>query len=153
MSLTTNANLSFGCLFDGDFEFPWIVDKYDGDIEDWWMDINGFVNPIKYPYDVDGNYLDGVTRDLVDNWYSNRSNWLLNNPLPVEMVNYCSDGYPMYILAVKILTAHRGYPVKVDISCLLNEDELYQTLAHFFEKCRIDYDPENIGWWLSSCYY
>lgn len=150
MSVSTNGNLSYGCIFDEYFEFPWQADKYEGELEEWWMDVKGFVNPVECPYDEEGNYREGIAEDSVGKWLSNRRDWLRSNPPPVEVVNYCSGSYPMFIIAVKSLEATRGNPVRVNFAHLPDEDGLRQTLIHFLEESKIDYNPGDIGWWLSS---
>lgn len=88
MSVSTDGQLCYGILCGEDIEFPWDDQQYDGDIDLWWATICGFL--------YDQEYLDFLT----------------NHPLPVELVNYCSAGYPMYILAVPLsgTSARRGYP-------------------------------------------
>lgn len=47
----------------------------------------------------------GSGQDALEAWWEGRSE---GQELPVEMVNYCSDEYPMYVLAVRGTVDQRG---------------------------------------------
>ena len=49
MGTSTDGRINYGILFEEDFQFPWDEDeKYDGDIEQWWMyKVHGYKNPIE----------------------------------------------------------------------------------------------------------
>ena len=59
MVQSTDGQLSYGVVFDEDFEFPWDAEKWEGDIEEWWRDVKGFSNPMYYPFDQEGDYEPG----------------------------------------------------------------------------------------------
>ncbi len=152
MGVSTDGQLSYGCVFEEGFEFPWDDEKYDGDIEEWWMDISGFVNPVECPYDEDGNYKLGFDEGSpeIGKFFESERNWLKNNPIPVELVNYCSGNYPMYLLASKSITASRGGPTNVDQDFMSDEETVHKKLIDFLTTYNIDYYSSQVGWWLSS---
>jgi len=51
MGISTNGQLHFGIKFEDGFEFPWDFDDEmksswrSDDIEHWWREVNGFINP------------------------------------------------------------------------------------------------------------
>lgn len=100
MSTSTNGQLSYGIIFDEGFEFPWTKDPWDGDERHWWRDVNGFKNS-KEIYS-NGDYIGGKrpNESVIDAYYNEQHAWEKANPLPIELVNYCSAEYPMYMLAV-----------------------------------------------------
>jgi len=73
----------------------------------------------------------------------------IDNDPTIELVNYCSDGDPLYILAIKktIIIASRGFPV------IFPPKELGVTVSEvvsFVEYCKkngLDTEPK---WYLSS---
>ena len=150
MTTSTNGQLSFGILFEEGFEFPWDSEKYSSDIEDWWMDIRGFVNPLPNPFDEDGNYKPGFSDEDGAQYFLEIRKWCRDNPaVPVELVNYCSGDYPMFILAAKTKTVSRGYPEEISPEFFADTEEAYQTLMAFVEEFGIAYEGEP-KWYLSS---
>jgi hypothetical protein len=152
MGRSTDGQFSYGCVFEEGFEFPWDDEKYDGEIEEWWMDVLGFVNNVESPYDEAGNYKPGFNSRSpeIGKFFQSRREWLKDNPIPVELVNYCSGDYPMYLLASKSITASRGGPTKVSQDFMLNAVTAHAQLTDFLTTYSIDYDPDQVGWWLSS---
>lgn len=152
MGRSTDGQLSYGCVFEEGFEFPWDDEKYDGDIDEWWRDVNGFVNPVDCPYDEEGNYKPGINGDSpeIDEYYDARREWLNKNPIPIEVVNYCSGDYPMYLLASKSVKASRGGPTMLDQDFMQDAVAAHDQLTDFLTTYNIDYDPSQVGWWLSS---
>ena len=153
MGVSTDGQLSFGVCFGGHFEFPWSTDKYDGDIDKWWQDVRGFVNPIESPFNEHGNYKPGINRDspVISEYFAKKREWENANPIPVEVVNYCSDECPMYMLSTKGISNKRGYPEKVDIDFLRDTEEARQVLREFMDQYGIESD-DDACWWLSSYY-
>lgn len=150
MSESTNGQLSFGVVFDEGFEFPWDL-THEGDIDEWWRDIRGFVNPIESPFTPEGQYKPGIDRDspFISEYFAKRREWGEANPLPVDVVNYCSGDYPLHILATKHMIARRGYPERVDADFFEDTDKSANELRAFMSEFGIESDGE-IGWWLSS---
>lgn len=62
-------------------------------------------------YDEEGY---GNDQDALEAWWEGRGE---KQELPVEMVNYCSGGVPMYVLAVKgsVQKCGRGYPHRIQL--------------------------------------
>jgi hypothetical protein len=151
MGTSTDGQLSFGVVFEEGFEFPWSVDEYEDDIETWWFTIRGFANPIECPFDDRGNNKPGIGPDspVISEYFAKQREWEVANPIPVELVNYCSGSSPMYILATKHIDASRGGPTAVGFDFLRDTDEAFQRLRHFLDEFGIAHDGE-IGWWLSS---
>lgn len=152
MGVSTDGQLSYGCLFEEGFEFPWDKEKYDGDTDAWWEDVRGFTSTVDYPYDEFGEYKEGFNSNSpeVTKYFDEVLKWHRANPLPVKLVNYCSREYPMYILSSKNLKANRGYPEKVSVDFLRETEEAHSSLVSFMTEFGIDYQDGEIGWWLSS---
>jgi hypothetical protein len=150
---SATANLSYGFIFEEGFEFPWTDDE-DSDIEEWWMDVNGYVNPVECPYDDKGEYKEGFTRKDQDVWWDNRREWLRTNPVPVKEVNYgwAEDSY--IILAVKELRSSSDCdPAALNPNLLfLSVEDDRLRLAKFVRKFKIETTGEP-RWWLSACVY
>ncbi len=147
MSTSTNGQVCFGVRLEEDVELPWR--EYD-DEESWWLDVNGYEQPFEL-FDADGNWLNGVEapKERVTAYYAHKTAWLMANPLPFELVNYCSMDCPMYILAVPgtVVTANRGYPkeLAVDTAVLWPDGRI--ALHEFCEKYNL---PIEMSWWLTS---
>src|SRR5687768_12176248 len=108
MGTSTNGEISYGIAFDEDFEFPWDDDDGEGDLENWWLAVNGYKPPFEV-YDENG-YIGGKrpSEEKLSEYFAAQRSFQAAHPLPVELVNVCSGEYPMYILAVKetVLTAN-----------------------------------------------
>ena len=151
MSTSTDGQLSFGIVFEEGFEFPW-DESHDGDIEGWWREVNGFVNPVESPFDDNtGWYKPGIKAnpEIVSRYFAEQRKWDEENPVPVQEVNYCSGDYPMSLLATKHMFACRGEPLEVDVDSLLDTAEAAKTLKDFIDRFGIEAEGEP-RWWLSS---
>lgn len=95
-----SASISFGVMFDESYVFPWNAEPFDDDIECWWRTIKSYKPPFE-PY-LNGTYAPGFSTNdpRIAEYYEHRRQWLKDNPIPVELVNYCHPDCPMYILAV-----------------------------------------------------
>jgi hypothetical protein len=158
MGVSTDGQLSFGILFEENYVFPWDENEDgqspsgSGDIEEYWKKLKGFVNPAEDPFDEKGNYKAGFSSDHpgTKEWYSNKRVWLFNNPIPIEIVNYCAGDYPMIILATKHISCGRGYPTVIDPDFLnINIEEEEKKLSDFLSICGIE-TTEKAKWYLSS---
>lgn len=151
MGTSTDGQLSYGIMFEEGFRFPWDAEEFDGDIGDWWKHVKGFVNPIESPWDEDGQYRPGYHENSpeIGKYFEHQHAWAVANPLPVEIVNYCSYDAPMYILAIKHFENSRGYPHKIDVNQLLIAEQETETLMAFIKEFHIDTEDEP-QWWLSS---
>lgn len=154
MSTSTDGQLHFGIVFEEGFTFPWDVEEgHEGDIEKWWESVNGYENPNFNPFTEQGNYKQGVGKNdqRIDAWFEHSREWHKNNPTPIELVNYCSGEYPMYLLALSEVgfCASRGYPEKISPNRLFISDEQRSSLVDFCKK----YIADEVGepaWYLTS---
>lgn len=153
MSVSTDGQICYGISFEEDHQFPWDDEKFNGDIKDWWRDVNGFKPPFEL-YDKDGNYIDGVKppQSRMDAYFDAGQKWDAAHPLPVSLVNTCSGDCPQYVLAVPSTErkANRGYPEKFSPSDLVVADADVAKLTDFCAKYGIDFTADQLGWWLSS---
>lgn len=153
MSTSTDGIICYGSVFEEGYEFPW-DGEWDGDLEEWWRDVNEYKPPFEL-FDKNGNYIDGKEppKSLFKEYYDHRHDWLENNPVPVELVNYCSGDYPMYILACpsSVKRANRGSPQEINDNDLLFIDEKYKALVEFMDKYNLESENAN-KWWLCSCW-
>jgi hypothetical protein len=127
------GNISYGVAFDEDFEFPWDAEPWEGDIEHWWLDVSGYVNPHEYPYDERGNYKPGHCAHTADPYWDARSGWRKDNPLPIVLLVCHSHDYGSYILAARntVDYAHEGGPVAIDPALMTVEQEDHDALIDF----------------------
>lgn len=147
MGTSTNGQLCYGRVFEEGYEFPWSEE----DIETWWEKELGFKPSITI-YNEDGGYINGVKppQSQLDLYYKETRQFKLANPLPVELVNYCSGDCPEYILAIPstIKTANRGYPVPLSPNLFLEPNEA-KAFYKFCDKYNLKSSQED-GWYLSS---
>lgn len=150
MGVSTNGQLCYGIIFEEGFEFPWDKGNYEGDMDEWWMEVSGF-KPTMDIWDDDDTKKEGVTEEDKKRYYAERWKWCKDNPVPVERVNYCSGDCDMYILAIPstIKTANRGYPEELTENALQIAGNAATKLVEFCEKYDIEIE-EQPKWWLSS---
>jgi hypothetical protein len=153
MGQSTNGQICFGVVFEGDYEFPWDDELHTGDLEEWWLREAGF-KP-KHPiHDETGNWIGGVkpTDAQYNLYFSEKREFKKAHPLPVEEVNYCSGECPMYILAVpsSLKSASRGYPKEFDPAALKVTEEEKAALIKFCEKYGLEPESPEPTWLLSS---
>jgi len=160
MGVSTDGQICYGIPFEEGYEFPWDNEKWGGDIADWWIyEICGYTDPFKL-WNDDGEYEGGEKppESEVEKWYSAKRTFLKNHPIPVEMVNYCSYDYEMYIIAVpsSFLSNSRGYPKQFLPLALTVKENEREGLINFCEKhCKPENDsggsPEiEPSWYLTS---
>ena len=152
MGMSTDGIICFGIDFEEGTEFPWSGDQFDGDIEEWWRKEKGYITKF-HPYDANGNYLPGIGHGdpRFNEEYKRRAKWDIANPLPVEVVHFCSGDYPMHIIAVAgtYRTACRGEVVKLGLRLECPEPVKIQALYSFLREYNIDFTGE-AGWLLAS---
>lgn len=157
MGTSTDAQICFGVLFEDGFEFPWDDEQWEGDVEQWWRCINNYVPPSE-PYNdaYESGYAPGFSSGdpRIQEYYAAQSKWLKDNPLPIELVNYCSGDCEMYILALThtVQTVSRGYPKPLDRGSYEPSMNDEKVLVDFCDKYGIDtgvvFYPSK--WYLSS---
>lgn len=152
MGVSTNGQICYGVILDEEEEYPW--QEFDDDIDEWWTcGILGFKHSFEM-FTPEGNWIGGKEwpREERDKYYQEKRDFEQANPkLPVELVNYCSGDYPMWILAIPDTcnSARRGYPESFNPADLIVTDEQKQGLIEFCEKYGIKYQIEP-SWYLSS---
>jgi hypothetical protein len=175
MGQSTDGQLCYGIQFHEGFEFPW--ENYGE--EEWWREVNGYKPPFQlYSDDNESGYAPGIKtknglygrvevedEKLVDSYYEHQHEWDEKNPIPVELVNYCSGECAMYIIALKesFKSANRGFPEVINPEELKVTEEQKQKLLDFCNKYLAEvieeynsdeYNEEKIvlepKWYLSS---
>lgn len=151
MTVSTDGQICFGVLLEKDHKLPWDNGDYDGWIESWWMDVQGYKRPFEI-FNESGNYIGGMKppEDKRREYYDHQHTFEKAHPLPIKLVNYCSGDYPMYILAVpgNSKRASRGYPESFDPAELTVTQEEVDALLQFCDDYGIEHDEPK--WWLSS---
>lgn len=124
MGVSTDGQICYGWIFEEDYKFPW--KNYEE--EEWWAHQHGF-------------------KKIGD--YIKLQKWLKENPLPFDVINYCSNEAPMFILAVPgtVLIARRGFPEQ--IHDLLFEISKKTHLQNFIKQYNLE-PEEGPAWYLSS---
>ena len=167
MSVSTNGQLHFGILFEEGYTFPWdTVDKdeesnrknYDGDYEEWWRDICGYKPLHDDLWTEDGDYGKGYTEEKFNAESRCRQAFDKKHPFPVELVNYCSDAEPMYLIAIKGYANSRGYPEVINQEDFNVSEEEIVTLIKFCTDYLQPLDeysefPEMKPQWYLSSYW
>ena len=152
MGVSTDGQICCGVLLEEEIELPWDADQWDGDIDAWWRDINGFKHS-REVFDADGHYLPGFSRQSDLDWYyGEERDWdELHGRVPVELVNACSAEYPIWIVALpgSCHVARRGDPEKFDPTELCVEATVTAVLTDFLDRFGIEYDGA-AAWYLSS---
>lgn len=156
MGVSTDGEISYGIAFDEDYSFPWDDEQFEGDIDNWWLDVNGYKPPFEL-YDEQGEYINGVipSNEVIKEYFDHQRAFEKDMPaLPVELVNVCSNDYPMYILAVQGIgmIASRGYPKAFDPDSLVVTADQQNALREFCKAHGIDIEGNEPGWYLSSYY-
>lgn len=145
MGISTDGIIAFGWIFEDGFEFPWDFEPWDSDEESWWMDVNEY-QPLYSPFTDDGNYAEGFSRgdSRISKEYDNQFKWKMDNPLPVEVLNYCSYEYPLYALVLPetIIRCSRGYPEKLPMTLKTPTPLQIEELNSFVQKYNIEVDSE-----------
>lgn len=153
MGQSTDGQLCFGVVFDEETEFPWDAEPFDGDEDEWWLVETGWKYDGEQPFTEDGDYAPSFSRDdpRVGAYFKDRREWKDAHPLPVELINYCSGDYPMWMIAVPatVKKARRGDPVAIDVTGLDPHPEGERALTEFCEKYGLKYEGQP-SWWLSS---
>lgn len=153
MGTSTNGQICYGIVIgeDEDQELPWNDEKYEGDIDEWWLIEACGYKPSVELYDDAGNYLNGrePTKEETSRYFEERREFEKAHPLPVVLVNYCSGDYPMYAIATpsSVITANRGNPTLFVPSLLDVAREEAEALQRFCAEHGIEGTPQ---WMLTS---
>lgn len=153
MGVSTDGIIGYGVVFDEDYEFPWDAEKYDGDIEEWWMVQTNYEPPFCPYTDDGGDYKPGINSESpeVSVWHTSRRDWIERNPVPVELVNYCSGDYPMIAVCVpgSVISCRRGCPLAFDTRDLKVTTDQHNDLEFFLDEYGLVPD-EGAQWYLMS---
>ena len=140
MGITSDGQISFGILFEEDYEFPWYDDT---EIENWWRIQQGYVNPFKI-YTSDGNYINDIepSSEEFNMYFNYRDKFDKAHPIPV------------FILAIPstIKTCSRGYPEIIeptDSNRRYNKDYMDKLLLEFCKTYSLQHENPP-KWYLSS---
>jgi hypothetical protein len=142
MGTSTNAYLFFGIDHvyddDGDNPIPWKVEN-DEEASDFIAQKYGLNSPT---CEYNGN------EKLYSDYWNKKSD--LMESIPCEIDCHCSDGYPIYFIALKdkYKIALRGYGTTIEPNFLDVTDKQKQQLKEFGEK--IGVDCSNPKWRLVS---
>jgi hypothetical protein len=162
MGVSTNGVICYGIKFEEGQEFPWDAEPWEGAVQEWWRDVNGYKPPFEL-YDQHGNYHPSIKvvpgrypsdtkpedESLTERYYAPQRAWDEAHPVPVELENYCSDDCPMYILSVPAIgtSAERGYPEAIKPHEFVDPDP--EPLLAFCRKYKIRGGTKP-KWWLCS---
>lgn len=156
MGNNADGQISFGLLIDEDFTLPWDSSTWEDEgIDHWWRDINGFVDK-HTPFNKEGNYAEGWSQDdpRFKEHYDRRTEWLVDHPLPVDVINYCNGDQPMYLLAVPGVgkRCSWGDPELFTLQelCASIIPEKVDALIAFVKKYEIDTIYGKPQWFLTS---
>lgn len=152
MGVSTDGQISYGIIFEEEFEFPWDNEKYHEEIDDWWLyGVHGFKHSVEI-YDETGGYLNGKEPDkeTLNRYFTETREFLKAHPLPIAVLNYCSCDYPMYALVLPrtVMTAHRGSPECFNPETLRVTEEERNALIGFCSTYGIECGEP--AWFLSS---
>lgn len=130
--MISNGQICFGIKVN---EFPWDEEPWYGDLEIWWRDVNGWVNPVPCPSVDDRFYKE---------YFNNEAGWDNAHPLPIELIKYHGG----WILAIPSKIIESKFPEIFDPAELIVLEEELQVLLTFCLKWGITISAPH--WWLSS---
>lgn len=155
MGISIDGQICYGVLFEEGYEFPWDCDEYHYDIEEWWLKTFIKFTPSVELFTEDGDYINGrePTDEEFNKYFKEKQTALKDNPLPIELVNYCSGKYPEYILAAPstYFVANHGDPTHFEPELLQIASHERQALTDFCEQFSLEYSGAP-AWYLSSYY-
>jgi len=160
MGISSDGQLCYGIAFEEDYNFPWLDEEWDSDYEEWWFSgICGYKPPFEL-YDERGKFIKGERppQEKMDEYYEDIGKFRKLNPMPVEIIGFCSYDYTMYIIAAPetYTNVRRGYVEEVGTYKV--EPEKKNAVISFCEKyCKTEDEYDNFPemkpcWLLSSMY-
>lgn len=160
MGMDADADISFGVAFDEGQDFPWTE---NGDIEDWWRKINGFVplyeydwvrDPTPATYNHIAVFKDGraLTDEELKAHYQHKKDWDEAHPMPVMERSFGSDARSCTLLVVPSSHIHGSWdsPTKFDPSKLLVSLKDLEAFRQFMKTYMPDAPTDNYGWMLTA---
>ena len=162
MGVSTDGQICYGIKFEESYVFPWDIKPYRGDWTGWWLSICGY-QPLFELYTAEGNFLNGCrpSEEKIGAYFAAERAFEEAHPFPIDIVNYCSGDFSMYILAVPRLSISnsRGYPVIFNPSDLTATPAERQALIDFCvqycspRKDSFDEFPAMEPHWYLSSYW
>lgn len=134
MGVSTNGQICYGFLLT-EQSVPWDLEEYDHEFEFWWLKITGFDTPHE---------------DYSAEWFEARKEHIERTQMP-DLVNACSNDYPLYILALRGTTsiARRGYPSRIAPFPEISRGAI-EHLRKVISDHNLELEEPEPGWWLSS---
>jgi len=156
MSVSVDGIICYGIFIGENHDLPWLNNKYDGCLEDWWIyEICGGYKDLIELHDENGEYINGVmpSKEDFDLYYHTRLEFRKEHPIPVEVVNTCRNGCVEYIIAVRgtvMYTTSRGYPETFNPENLkVTENQRYK-LVNFCKNYLHTSEELIPKWYLAS---
>ena len=158
MGQSTDGSISYGVVIEEGTELPWEHELFNGDEFLWWREVNGYENPHWCPYDGFGNYKEGVKEsdpgleEKVSKYHRHTWDWEKENPMPVDLVNYCSAGLSTLRdrrQRQRASLLERSSGVRFDPKNLTVPEESRVALMKFLDDYAIEYEGSP-GWLLTS---
>lgn len=136
MGVSTDAILFYGFhIKEG--EEPWGEDEACDDVEKWLAARLGVHQPL-VPFE--GN-------EAIHQEYWKECREALK-PIDGMLGFHCSNSYPMAYVCATGKNAGRGYPEKLESFAVPEDAE--RRLRRFCAVAGINYDEQEVGWWLAS---
>jgi hypothetical protein len=146
VSTSTDAYIFYGILLDEEDKLPWGCqddeesevdrDVMPEDHQEWWLSMHDI------RWEEDESYTD---------WHKRKTEFLAENTIPFEEINYCSESCPMIALAIPstVRVAERGDPTVIEPQFMTYGEE---ELNLFVENIRKHKIAKNIQprWYLAS---
>ena len=141
MSQNSYANIWFGAPVVEDAELPWENEMYDGDLADWWADVNNCDIELDNTVDSDSAW---------DMYFEQMDDWKQRHPMPVQIVNGGSVSCPYWIIAVAgtVKEASLSDPTKLPTNTMRVTQEQAQDAEQFCTFYNIQLQ-EQFYWQLS----
>lgn len=143
MGIRAYGQLCFGVIVPDDITLPWNAENeygeniYDGEINDWWLDISGYVSP--------------YTSWEEEGYFEHKRTYLTLRPTPVEVVYYGDVDYPNYLIALKgsYTRASSGEIEEINYTTIFAMQYKKDELINFCKK-HLGIDNPEPKWYLTS---
>lgn len=156
MGINVGATISYGIKFEEGFEFPWDIDLYNGDFEEWWQVVGGYTPTFK-PFDDSGEYKEGVNGGdpRISEYFKELSAWEEENPFPVDIHMCGSDECYEIVLSAPGLSTGASWdkPEVLDLSIFtFSQFQKDLLLINFCKEYGIDHEGERPEWYITCLY-
>ena len=142
MGQSTNGLIAFGMKFEEGEHPDWF--DYDEENE---MD---FENHVAKAYGLEQPEWDEENQQPYFDYLDKKRELL--DEIGVDIENYCSGDYPMYMLVIKdsVKKANRGYPTNIGHISLEVNNDWVNKLGAFCRGMGVEFDIKQFDWWLFS---